>query len=1014
MPAMRATVLALVLIAACGGGGDPIEDYYPTLPEPTGDAQMVFAGEITAGNANELVTGPAATGMVGDLFMRNDRASFIISAPTRVIGVIPQGGNVIDAVLRDASGQITDDHFGELGLLYVLGRTCEHETIEVIRDGTKGGVAALRARGHSANDDFINIKGIGLFAVEPAVDPDIEDGVECATTYVLAPGSTTLQVYFTLYNPTDDDVNGPMGTISDSGGEVEPWGSPRGFERLTLSVEVLSKQLPLDYAVTQGPGIAYGIMPRAPAPMVGSSYLIAGVSLYIFGTDSLFDILNSDKDYLHLPSKKGYLQQVDFAMGRDAEDLDVIYRGGKGESLTPVGGSVAWAGGGVPPGARVGIYRDDNGNGLIDDTVGDVAGDAVISYMDVAADGTFSGQAPAGNLLVRAEVKNLGRSLALPAGPQVGLTIPNPVRLDFNIVDDATGNPIPGRLLVVGDHPAFPDRRVFEVYDRLEGIVTQLHAIRGSSTLGADPDPPLMLPAGGTYRVYASRGTEWSVASQPFSGAADGEITLTLRQVAPATGYLSTEWHVHQIGSMDSPVPSDERVRSAVSAGIEMFAVTDHDYVDNLQPLAEQMEVDDVVRILPGIEVTPFAYGHFNAWPMQQDMSSPNKGAIDWAEGMAGFAMTPREIYDTMRARGAQIVQINHPRAPSGFYELMSFFDRAKLTFDYTQRTIYGDYEHASVPNDFLRLPGASLWDDTFNSLEIWNGFDRVDSDGDGIFEFKRLDKVLIDWFNMLSLGKVVTPAGDSDTHTSVIDPMGMPRTYVRVPDDSTAALQDGSSVDPALATLAGTTPRDIVVTDGPMIEVTANAQPAIGTVVDATVGTVTLEITVTSPDWAEIDTLEVFANATPDIPATSAPTFLTPLHCWTSRTLGSLDPADPCLAAAIAPESMTIQLSQVVPGFRRYQGTVTVTLDATDIVNRTGATGTDAWLVFRVRGDRGIFPLLTQGTIDATTLPVLLSGDMTQIATALQHKGAGAMAFTAPIFVDFDGGGYRAPFAPQ
>jgi hypothetical protein len=37
----------------------------------------------------------------------------------------------------------------------------------------------------------------------------------------------------------------------------------------------------------------------------------------------------------------------------------------------------------------------------------------------------------------------------------------------------------------------------------------------------------------------------------------------------------------------------------------------------------------------------------------------------------------------------------------------------------------------------------------------------------------------------------------------------------------------------------------------------------------------------------------------------------------------------------------------------------------------------------------------------------------MTQIATALQHKGYGAMAFTAPIFVDFDGGGYRAPFAP-
>jgi hypothetical protein len=1004
-----------VFLAACGGGGDPIEGYYPDLPEPTGEAQAVFVGEITQANAGELVTGPAATGMVGDLFMRNDRASFIISAPTRVISVIPQGGNVIDAVLRDATGPISEDHFGELGLLYVLGRTCQHETVEVIRDGAGGGIAALRAHGHSANDDFINIKGIGLFTVEPAVDPDIEDGVECATTYVLAPGATTLQVYFTLYNPTDDDVNGPMGTISDSGGSVEPWGSPRGFERLTLSVDVLSEKLPLDYAVTQGPGIAYGILPRTPQPMVGSSYLIAGVSLYIFGTDSLLDILNSEKDYLHLPAKKGYLQQVDFALGRDAEDIDVIYRSGKGETLSQVSGSVAWAGGGTPPGSRVGVYRDDNGNGAIDDTVGDTPGDAIISYMDVAADGTFAGSVPAGNLLLRAEVKNLGRSSAVAAGAQVNLTIPDPVRLDFNIVDDATGNPIPGRLLVVGDHPAFPDRRVFEVYDRLGGIVDQLHAIRGSSTLGADPDPPILLPAGGPYRVYASRGTEWSVASQPFAGTADGEITLSLRQVAPATGYLSTEWHVHQVGSFDSPVPSDERVRSAVSAGIEMFSVTDHDYVDNLQPLAEQMEVADLVRILPGIEVTPFTYGHFNAFPMQQDPMSPNKGAIDWAQGsMAGFAMTPREIYDTMRSRGAEIIQINHPRAPSGFYELMSYFDRANLVYDYTNRSIYGDFMNASVPNDYLRLPGESLWDDTFNSLEIWNGFDQVDSDDDGIREFKRLDKVLIDWFNMLSLGKVVTPAGNSDTHSSVIDPLGMPRTYVRVPDDSSAALQDGSSVDPVLAVLSGGVERDIVVTDGPMIEVTANAAPAIGHVVAATGGTVTLEVTLTAADWAEFDTLEVFANQTPDIPTGSARTALVPLKCWTSRSLAGLDPNDACLAAPLAPEAMIVQLVNAGgAGFRRYEATVTVTIDAADIMTRTGATGTDAWLVLRVRGDRGIFPLLTQGTIDATTLPVLLAGDMTEIATALQHKGYGAMAFTAPIFVDFDGGGYRAPFAP-
>jgi len=1024
MPGMRlrrlilTPVFPLAVLVACGGGGDPIEGYYPELPDPTGDPQAVFAGEITQANPQELVTGPAASGMIGDLFMRNDKASFIISAPTRVIGVVPQGGNVVDVVLRDGSGQIVDDHFGELALLYVLGRTCEHDSIEVIRDGTKGGIAAVRAHGHTGNDDFLNIKGIGLLTVEMEVDPDIDDGVECATTYVLAPGSTTLQVYFTLYNPTDSEVSGPMGTLADTGGATESWGDQRGFERLTLSLAALSAKAPLDYTVYQGPGVAYGIVPRDPQPSVSSAYLIAGVSIFLFGNDSLLDILNRDKYYLHLPGKKGLTQQVDVVVGRDAEDIDAVYRTVKGESLTTIGGTVAWSGGGVPPGARVGVYLDANGNGTIDDPaeLNTVGGDPILSYMDIADDGSYTGQVPAGNLLVRAEVKNQGRSAGAAAGPQVALTIPRPARLDFSIVDDQTNMEIPGRILVVGDHLAYPDRRLFETYDRQPGIVTQLHSIRGSSTLGADPDPAFMLPAGGSYRIYASRGTEWSMASQPFVADADGEVTLRLRQVAPATGYLSTEWHVHQLGSPDSPVPSDERVRSAASAGIEMFATTDHDYVSDLQPLVEQMGITDVLRILPGIEVTPFAYGHFNAWPMQVDTTSPNRGAVDWARGMVGFAMTPGEIYTAMRQRGAQMVQVNHPRG-SGFTEFQAFFDRAKLVYDYDNKTIFGDFgSSAGVPNDYLRLPGVSLWDDTFNGLEVWNGFDIVDSDSDGQRDNRSLDRVMRDYFNMLSLGKVVTPAGDSDTHTSVIDPLGMPRTYVRVGDDSSAALQSGASVDQVLATMTGAAPRDIVVTDGPMIEVSVNSASAIGQTIAATGGTVTLDVTVTSPEWAPVDTLEVFANSTPDIVHGDGITALTPLHCWTSRALGTLDPADRCVAAAIAPETAAFPLVMLSGpgGFKRYQTTITVTLDATDIVNRTGATGQDAWLVFRVRGDVGIFPLMTQKIIvDAPMLATLLAGDPAQLATALAHTGVPAIAFTAPVFVDFDGGGYRAPFAP-
>src|SRR5438445_6392337 len=131
-------------LAACGSDSS-IDDYLPPLPAPPGGAQVAFAGQVTA--PSQLVTGPAQSGLVGDYLGKNDRVTFIVQAPARVIGVIPQGGNVVDAVLTDGTTQTVQDHFGEFAMIYLLGRTCEPTKVEVIADGTRGGVAALRAIG---------------------------------------------------------------------------------------------------------------------------------------------------------------------------------------------------------------------------------------------------------------------------------------------------------------------------------------------------------------------------------------------------------------------------------------------------------------------------------------------------------------------------------------------------------------------------------------------------------------------------------------------------------------------------------------------------------------------------------------------------------------------------------------------------------------------------------------------------------------------------------------------------
>src|SRR5690606_12885908 len=150
-PCRWTLLCASLLVAApagCGGDDGPsLDDFLPEVPAPTGEPQAVWAGPITADNPGELIPGPAASGLVGDFFMRNARGRYVIEAATRVIGAIPQGGNVVDAVPVGPDGDLGEDHFGELSAIYLLGRTCEHRTVEVIQDGSSGGAAVVRARG---------------------------------------------------------------------------------------------------------------------------------------------------------------------------------------------------------------------------------------------------------------------------------------------------------------------------------------------------------------------------------------------------------------------------------------------------------------------------------------------------------------------------------------------------------------------------------------------------------------------------------------------------------------------------------------------------------------------------------------------------------------------------------------------------------------------------------------------------------------------------------------------------
>jgi hypothetical protein len=1026
--------LAASSLSACGSDDaglppDPedelsLDDFLPEVPEPTGEPQRVWAGEITTANAEELVPGPAATAMPGDYFIRNARARFMLGAPTRVVGVIPQGGNIIGAVPLDDDGEIiVGDHFGELSFAYLLGRTCEPDSLEVIHDGSGGGAAVVRARGKAEPNDYINMRGIGALNVPRSLNPDIEDDVTCAVTYVLEPDSPSLKVQWTLFNPGEGAIRGPFASIVDTGGNIEGFSPLSGFERLGLdALTSPGDAASVPYVVYQGPGVSYGALPAHEDPNTPNAHLlVAGVSVLLFNGESFLDLLNRDAFYLELPAQSGVTHGLTFMVGRDAADVEAAFLRGRGVETATLTGHVGWATAGEPAaGARVGIYEDHSGTGAI------TAEDPIRTFTDVDDSGAFAVELAPGNYLVRAEVLDTARSetisvsLSASDEEQVSFELADPVVFDFTVTDGATGDAIPAKITVIGEHPARPDGLMFDAYDRVGQVVRMQKAIRGTSVIGADVDEPLMLPAGPTYKVMATRGTEWSydsVVIETEPGQERGELEFVLWRVADPVGYVSSEYHVHAIGSPDSPVPEDVRVATAVVDGVEVFAQTDHDFVADLQPVVEELGLARFVRAIPGLEITPFVYGHINAFPIEPDPNLPGGGAIDWGRGPGGFAMLPGEIFEAARERGAEVVQVNHPRSSTGIANFMHYFDRAGLSFDYERRIIEGDPTVQPVPNEWLRLPSeASLWSDGFDAVEIWNGFDIADTNDDGVRELTRLELVMSDWFNFLSFGLEVTPIGSSDTHTVDKDPMGMPRTYVRVSDDSPAALESGRVVDDVLATISGTgARRDVVVTNGPHIEVTlpGETDSLLGAEVEAESGEITLRIRAIAPSWAHLDTIEIFANATP--PIGNAAGQLQPLACFTSRDA----PSVPCSAAAIF--DFDANLVSEVEFEHEGQGTgVTyfeiereITLAASQIDTREGAVSEDAWVVVRVRGNRGIFPVFLNGILTAGNLGTFLSGSDEDKAAILEQRGAPAMAVAAPIFVIFEGSEYRAPFAP-
>lgn len=863
----------------------------------------------------DLMLGDAARGRPGDTVIENDQVRFIIEAPGRTIAPQPFGGNIIDAGLKGNGTPV--DRFGELGAFYQFGRTIDHEVIEVVRDGSDGGAAIVAATGSDKILDFINLPGmIGGSGLEiPDVDSPLN--LQITTWYVLPPESRSIKVIQAVCNKSDKatPIFG-VGDMIDSGGEVGYYSTGTsnfpGKGSISDIAGVLASDFPPEKFVGWiGEDVAYGYFADGPF----MSVIIAGVTVTLHGEASITDwighIDEAPNGALSLAPGEQATVIRDFVVGDSPSELyDYYYKNRAPSSLKTgsVKGKVLNANGKGEAGVRVLAYTEEGGKL------------EAHSLFTTNSKGEFEGTLPQGEIRLVADnrvVRSEEKVLKIESGKQAKQDLKLPAQAFLTVkVRDEAGKNVPGKVTVQCDgacelprSDSFAARFRDVTTDSLPANVFEI------AYLGTEAETSFAL-APGSYKVWVSRGPEWSLDSIDVSlaGGESKEVTGTISHVVDTTGWVSADFHVHAINSPDSAVPNIERLKTFMAEGAEVLVATDHDFVTDFTPFLKKIpDGDKHLKTVVGVEITTFDYGHYNAFPLVRDNDSRNGGAIDWAGGK-GEGMTPGDIFAAAKKLpgGEKVIQLNHAR--SGMFSMLGI-------------DTIGFYSRAQPSTHRIRDVKANpdtgdtgLFDDAFTAIEIFNGTSQ-----NGLADSDR--QLMNDWFSMLSRGMLKTATAVSDTHQRHGE-SGYPRSYVELGVDKP---KDVDTEKFAKAVNAG----KVTGTTGPFVLATAKVgseKVGLGGTLKSNGQPVTLDVEVRTPHWMSVNRARVFMNATG------------------TETDEKGNPKSKLPEAAA---SATLSEEEGGDGkSRTYKASFTLEPEK------------DAWIVVLVEGDDDLFPVVGKGGV--------------------------------------------------
>ena len=381
----------------------------------------------------------------------------------------------------------------------------------------------------------------------------------------------------------------------------------------------------------------------------------------------------------------------------------------------------------------------------------------------------------------------------------------NAANLDIRVTDTGTKTPPPCRVTIVDAEGALAALQPGTTNQ--PGVAVRpgvIYTRDGIARVG-------LLP--GTYTVFASRGFEYSVATQSVT-VATGEsraLALSIRRAVPTAGWAAMDTHIHTLThSRHGDATEDERTLTIAGEGIELAVATDHNHHADYTAAMGRTLTSAHFTAVNGNEVTTRA-GHFNAFPILPGSAVADFSQTNWTTLLAGIRATP----------GVRVVTLNHPRD------------------SHSRFVPFGPVNFNSVSGEARRGQDFS-----FDGMEV---ITSAAMQSDIMLLFR-------DWFALLNHGHRITALGSSDTHDVSRFILGQGRTYVRCADANPAAINVGDACRNLREGRA-------LVSFGLLANLVVNDRFGVGDLATRGHHGITALVTVFGPTWVQADRVMLFAN---------------------------------------------------------------------------------------------------------------------------------------------------------